>query len=109
MKKLRNIFKENKAIIIVLLIALVLHVATLIYLGPTYNMQNDDIRYIESGINFKKYRVISIYNNYPSAQIMPGISVLIGFVSLIFKEGCAFSSIKNNLDDIWTIIDTWNI
>lgn len=79
--------KENKAALIVLFLLLVLRLMTLYSLGFTYSLESDDAAYIESGIQFARTGTITMHDDYPSAQIMPGMTVLIGIFVLLFGEG----------------------
>lgn len=86
---IKNIFcyiKDNKLICIILLISLTLHIGAFITLGFNYNLGSDDTSYIESGIYFKNNLSI-IMHGVLSAQIMPGMTYLIAFVSYFFGEG----------------------
>ncbi len=58
-------------------------------LGWDYTLSSDDLSYIKSGITFAKTGMITMHNSYPSAQIMPGMTWLIGLFSLILGEGKA--------------------
>ncbi len=56
-------------------------------LGAQYMSNSDDMAYVESGIRFAKTGIISMWSQYPTAMIMPGMPVLMGCFSLIFGEG----------------------
>lgn len=56
-------------------------------LGIYGTVGSDDMSYIKSGIRFIETGVISMHNEYPSAQIMPGMTVFIGIMSVFFGEG----------------------
>lgn len=79
--------REHRAALIVLLLLLVLRLMSLYSLGFTYSLESDDAAYIESGIRFARTGTITMHDNYPSAQIMPGMTVLIGLFVLLFGEG----------------------
>ena len=79
--------REHRAALTVLLLLLVLRLMTLYSLGFTYSLESDDLSYIESGIQFARTGTISMHDAYPSAQIMPGMTVLIGLFVLLFGEG----------------------
>lgn len=55
-------------------------------MGITYNIHSDDMSYIKSGIEFANTGTITMHGVL-SAQIMPGMPVLIGILSLLFGEG----------------------
>ena len=81
--------KENYPIIIVLIIYLILHIFAILELGFNYNINSDDLSYINSGIYFAKTGIITMHGVI-SAQIMPGLPILIGIVSKIFGTNHIF-------------------
>lgn len=78
--------KNNIGLIVIIFISIVVHIASLVYLGIEYNLNSDDLSYIISGIEFLKTGTITMHG-YVSAQIMPGMTFLIASVSLLFGEG----------------------
>lgn len=100
MDKIKGIIKGHKLLCIVLLISLVIHIIATSILGVEYHMNNDDIRYIQSGIVFKTQHKITLFGSNASGQIMPGMTYLIAFISLIFGEGKLFFGV---LKSIWII------
>ena len=86
-KDVLSFVKEHRAALIVLFLLFVLRLMTLYSLGFTYSLDSDDAAYIESGIQFARTGTITMHDAYPSAQIMPGMTVLIGFFVLLFGEG----------------------
>lgn len=88
-KKIINFCKNDYCLLIVLFLYLILSLLAIHELGINYNINSDDISYINSGINFAKNHTI-IMHGVPSAQIMPGMSYIIGFLSIIFGSGQAF-------------------
>lgn len=63
--------------------------------GPGSDFACDDVAYIQSGITFARNGVISVWTDYPTALIMPGISIVTGFFSSLFGEGTAYiASVK---------------
>lgn len=80
-------FKEHKAAIIVMAFLFIVRMALLYETGIEYNLESDDLSYVKSGIYFANTGTITMHNEYPSAQIMPGMTVLIGVFSLLFGEG----------------------
>ncbi|MEF9991806.1 MAG: glycosyltransferase family 39 protein [Peptostreptococcaceae bacterium] len=87
--KIKNFLKENKCILIVIAILFVVRLVAMIKLGVTYNLASDDTSYVLSGITLKNTGTLTMHEVI-SAQIMPGMSVLIAIVSLIFGEGKIF-------------------
>lgn len=55
--------------------------------GIYYSLESDDLGYINSGIVFKNEGIFSIHNEYRSAQIMPGMPVILGGLAALFGEG----------------------
>jgi len=56
--------------------------------GPSTG--TDNVGYLNSGIEFANSGMISIYVPYPTAMIMPGITVVLGALSFLFGEGLAY-------------------
>lgn len=83
----RVFLHENRAILILIAVLFLERLLLLYQLGFTYSLDSDDMSYVNSGITFAKTGVISMHNEYPSAQIMPGMTWLIGLFVLIFGEG----------------------
>ena len=78
--------KENKAIwLITLLLFLERFAVAYLDIGVKYNLASDDLGYVISGIVFANTGQITMHGVL-SAQIMPGMPVLIGLFSLIFGE-----------------------
>lgn len=87
-RKFRSFLKEHRAILIVLLLVLAIRLIALDMLGAEYSLSNDDLAYVRSGITFRHTGMITMHeNDVPSAQIMPGLTVLIGLFSFVFGEG----------------------
>ena len=86
-KDFLSFMKAHKAALIVLSLLLILWLMALYSLGFTYSLESDDVSYIESGIRFARTGTITMHDDYPSAQIMPGMTVLIGLFVLLFGEG----------------------
>ena len=85
-KKLKNIIINNWSILLLLIVIIVLHCFTFLELGFDYNLNSDDISYINSGVTFFKTGQITMHGDI-SAQIMPGMTFLIAFFCLIFGTG----------------------
>ena len=82
-KKVKKIIKNNWPIIFVIGISLILHSLALNELGFKYSLKSDDLHYVYSGIEFAKTGHITMHDVL-SAQIMPGLTFVIAFLSLIF-------------------------
>lgn len=98
-KRIINFFKNDYCLIIILLLYAILSLFALRKLGINYNIKSDDLSYINSGINFAKNHTI-IMHGVVSAQIMPGMSYIIGLMSMIFGEGLTFIT---SLKILWFI------
>ena len=85
-KKVKKIIKNNWPIIFVIGISLIMHSLALNELGFKYSLKSDDLHYVYSGIEFAKTGHI-IMHDVLSAQIMPGLTFVIAFLSLIFGSG----------------------
>lgn len=92
MEKLRSCLKEHKWILLIIAGLFLERVAAMCYLGVGYGptMGGDTVGYMNSGIEFAKSGTISIYSSYPTAMIMPAISVVLGALSALFGEGTAY-------------------
>lgn len=77
--------------LLLLLALLVLErIAALCILGVDYNLANDDIGYIGSGIHFVTDGIVSIYSAQPSAMIMPGMTWLLALMTKLFGTETAY-------------------
>ncbi|MBQ7779394.1 MAG: glycosyltransferase family 39 protein [Clostridia bacterium] len=90
MNKVYSFIKEHKGILILMILLFLERVVAMYEFGIMYSLKNDDLSYVNSGITFAKTGMITMHDTVPSAQIMPGMTVLIGFLSLIFGEGKLF-------------------
>ena len=98
--RIKLYIKENWCIIAVLVVSLFLHVLTTIDLGIDYTINSDDASYIASGITFAQTGKITMHGVI-SAQIMPGMTFLIGFISLVFGTGNVFMYV---LKILWSLM-----
>lgn len=93
--KNRSLLRERAASFlhsdrIVWLLAAVLlleRLAALHTLGVAYTLASDDLSYVKSGIVFAQTGTVTMHSVWPSAQIMPGMTWLIGLFALIFGRG----------------------
>ena len=95
-------FREHRGALVVLGLLLVVRLMTLYSLGFGYTLNSDDASYINSGITFARTGTITMHNQYPSAQIMPGMTVLIGLFVLVFGEG---KLLWLSLKLLWILMD----
>ena len=86
--KQKNAFLQPDQLIQIFLVILFIErMLVFLQLGPDYNSGSDDINYVQSGITFAKTGMISYGGAYPSALIMPGMTVTVGLFCLAFGEG----------------------
>ena len=85
--RLAAFVRQHRAALVVMALLLLVRLMALYSLGFTYSIESDDLAYVESGIRFAQTGSITMHTEYPSAQIMPGLAVLIGLFSLVFGEG----------------------
>ena len=81
-----DLIREYKWIILVCIALFLERVCAAYFLGFSYNINSDDLSYVKSGIEFANTGRITMHGVL-SAQIMPGMPVLIGFFSLFCGEG----------------------
>lgn len=81
-----DLIREYKWIILVCIALFLERVCVAYFLGFSYNINSDDLSYVKSGIVFANTGRITMHGVL-SAQIMPGMPVLIGFFSLFWGEG----------------------
>ncbi len=82
----RAFVREHKAILIVMAALLIERLIAMLALSFEYTLHSDDWSYIVSGIVFANTGTITMHGTL-SAQIMPGMPIALGLVSLIFGEG----------------------
>jgi len=85
--KLSSFLRENKMVLIVMALLFLVRFCLIYETGIISGLESDDLSYVKSGIHFANTGVITMHDEYKSAQIMPGMTVLIGLVSLLFGEG----------------------
>lgn len=96
-----SFFQGERVIWLLILFLFVERLIALWTLGPTYTLSNDDLSYVKSGIFFAQTGSITMHTTLPSAQIMPGMTWLIGLVSILFGDGiCLWIALKL----IWALI-----
>lgn len=103
-KTLVDFIHSHKAILIVMALLLGVRLLGMYQMGYLYSLNSDDAAYVKSGIHFANTGIISMHNEYPSAQIMPGMTVLIGALSLIFGEGTLLWLV---LKLLWVAMGSW--
>ncbi len=88
LRRFSELAAENKWLIAVLVLLFAERVFVMLRMGVEFNLGSDDYTYVLSGIDFANTGRIMLHS-IPTAQIMPGMPVLIGIFSLIFGEGTA--------------------
>ena len=83
--KLFNFYQNNKLFCYIFIISIILHIIALVSLGFNYNINSDDVRYLESGIILAKEGILSLYGT-KTVQIMPGLPIFIAIIYTIFKS-----------------------
>lgn len=84
--KITEFIKENKIVILIMISLFLIRALAMADLGVKYSLNSDDLSYILSGIEFQKTGTITMHGVI-SAQIMPGMTILIGILSFIFGDG----------------------
>ena len=108
-RKSKEFLREHRAALAVLLALLLVRLAVLYVLRFNYTLWSDDASYINSGVTFAKTGAITMHENMLdgkpvySAQIMPGMTVLIGLISLAAGEGWALWKV---LKILWILMGT---
>lgn len=77
-------------LLLIIFLALIERIAMFFIIGSGVLSNSDDVAYVQSGIVFANTGVISVWSDYPTAKIMPGMPVLCGLFSFIFGEGIAY-------------------
>lgn len=80
----------DKVIFLLVALAFLERVVMFFIIGSGVGSNSDDVAYIQSGIVFANTGVISVWSEYPTCKIMPGMPVLCGIFSFIFGEGTAY-------------------
>lgn len=87
---LREKLYENRYALLLLLVIFAERIAVLCTLGLDYNLANDDMGYIGSGIRLATTGVLGIYSDQPSAMIMPGMPALLAVMTTVFGTETAY-------------------
>lgn len=86
-ERIARFWEEHKGIVILMLILFVERLFLLYQLQFTYTLKSDDLSYVKSGITFANTGIISMHSEFPSAQIMPGMTWFIALYVKLFGEG----------------------
>ncbi len=82
--------KENRIALIVVALLFLAHLASIYELRFNYNLDSDDMAYVRAGLVFAKTGMITCHEDVPSAQILPGMPVLMSIFYILFGEGKLF-------------------
>lgn len=85
-----SFWKEQGPVAAMLALIVLERIVVMCMLGTDYNIANDDIGYIGSGIRFLSEGIIGIYSDEPSAMIMPGMTWLLAAMTWLFGQGEAY-------------------
>ena len=85
-RRLAELCREHRGILIVMGLLLAERILAFIFLGLEYSMKNDDWDYVISGIVFGNTGTVTMHGQV-SAQIMPGMPWFLGAISFVFGEG----------------------
>lgn len=99
----KSFFREHRAAALILLLLLAERLWALRALGVSYTLWSDDLSYVNSGIYWMQTGTITMHDAYPSAQIMPGMPVLIGLFAFLFGSGKALWAA---LKLVWILMGT---
>lgn len=86
-KRAAAFFREHRGALIVTAFLLILRLLALYALEPGYHISSDDLSYIKSGIYLVQHGTLTMHEEYPSAQVMPGMTVLAALFYLLFGDG----------------------
>ena len=96
---------EKKALLIMMLLLFAVRLLITYTLNVEYTINSDDMAYVNSGFTLLKTGIITCHDQYPSAQIMPGMSIICAGVALVFGEGIWFWRIMKLL---WALMGVFS-
>ena len=99
--KLLRFLESDRAIWLIVFLALAERIIMFFYIGSGELHNSDDVAYVQSGIVFAQTGVISIWNPMPTAKIMPAMPVVTGLLSMLFGEGEAYI---NSIRILWIVL-----
>ena len=102
MEKVKAFCRAHRGILVLLGLVLLERLALLGLLGPEYYIVSDDGAYVNAGIIFARTGTVTIHETV-SAQIMPGMPVLIGLICRLVGEG---SGLWLTLKLLWIALGT---
>ena len=100
--RIAGFFATDKPLYILLLVVLLERLIYVYAFGNSGMTVSDSWGYYDSGIQFAKTGRIT-YLGYTTALIMPGITVLIGLLAMVFEEG---EALLGAISFVWIIFGT---
>lgn len=83
----QKLLHSDRIVWLLVVLLLVERLVALHMLGISYTLASDDLSYVNSGIAFAQTGTVTMHSVWPSAQIMPGMTWLIGAFSLLWGQG----------------------
>jgi hypothetical protein len=91
--------RKNFLLILLVFVSFIFHLLAFIELGSNYTINSDDLSYISSGLSL--FNTGKVMIGYETAQIMPGMPLLIAFFCIFFKS---YSSLIFSLKIFWMLM-----
>lgn len=88
-ERMKQLDNENKLIWCLVGLIFAANLIALFMLGADYTLNSDDLSYVRSGIYLAKNGVLTMHDEVPTAQIMPGAPALVALFYFVFGEGLA--------------------
>lgn len=98
-----SVWHSDRIVWLLLALLLLERLAALKSLGVSYTLYSDDMSYVNSGIYFAQTGIVTMHSTWPSAQIMPGMTWLIGLFSRFLGDGAALWAA---LKLLWCVMGT---
>ncbi|MGK7376418.1 glycosyltransferase family 39 protein [Planococcus sp. 1R117A] len=106
-KKLFVLIKSNYWLAVILAVGFLLRLGVIVTYGSDLSLQSDDKGYVKSAINLLNTGMLTYHDpDMPTVHIMPGQSILLAFIFLLFGKG-SFGILMGKL--IFIGIGTFNI
>lgn len=86
-KSLRN---PDRFLFVLLGIALLERIFMFFLIGPEVISNSDDVAYLAGGLFFADTGMITVWDEMPTALIMPGMPIVTGLMALVFGESLAY-------------------
>ncbi|MDN7244697.1 glycosyltransferase family 39 protein [Planococcus shenhongbingii] len=106
-KKLFVLIKSNYWLALILAVGFLLRLGVIVTYGSDVSLQSDDMGYVKSAINLLETGMLTYHSpDMPTVHIMPGQSILLAFIFLLFGKG-SFGIFMGKL--VFIAIGTFNI